>query len=67
MLRTGIALSIRLNGQVLGEIPSEGVNVSAIGQPVAIGGHAETGTSQFEGSIAEIVLASGVTREQALA
>jgi hypothetical protein len=67
MLRTSIALSIRVNGQVLGEVPSEGVNVSAPGLPITIGGYPATTDNHFQGSIAEIVLARGLTTERALA
>ncbi|HKO47324.1 MAG TPA: hypothetical protein VJV79_06355 [Polyangiaceae bacterium] len=66
LLRTKFDFSIRVNGQVLGNVPNIDLNVSAAGGDVVLGGHPWVdGPANFTGSIVEIVLASNLTFDQA--
>ena len=67
MLRTKQELSIRINGQVLDGIASKGIDASAVGQDLVIGGHPGNDQLQFRGSIAEIVFVRGLETADALA
>ncbi|HKO49587.1 MAG TPA: hypothetical protein VJV79_17780 [Polyangiaceae bacterium] len=67
MLRTATELSIRVNGQLQDSIASEGIDASASGVPLYIGGHPVGDDLSFHGLLAEIILARGLSVDEALA
>ncbi len=67
IVRTPQELSVRVNGHVLGSVQNNGIDVSAIGQDLVLGGHPSNDQLQFKGAIAEIVYARQTTNADAIA